>query len=216
MLVKIIKSYSGRPIKREYDNDKEYYNHQKIHFDHPRKVVEDLKMDELKEISIEEFTNKVAGGRILDIGCRNGWLNDNLSKEDYEVYGVEMIKEFKPLMKDSSRVYFGDAHQLPYEDNFFDAVFARHSLEHMHTPTQVVKEINRILVPKGVLFAIVPLEKRLTATHAAYFSGSASFKECLISSMIVDSCFHAVNDERNASIVSGELWAWAHKRHIKK
>jgi len=45
--------------------------------------------------------------------------------------------------------YVGDAHSLPFENNYFDFVLSSMMLEHTHTPEQVVNEIYRVLSDNG-------------------------------------------------------------------
>jgi SAM-dependent methyltransferase len=50
----------------------------------------------------------------------------------------------------------GDAHQLPFKDNSFDAVMIQSVLEHVRDPTLVVAEIHRILNKNGLVYAMIP------------------------------------------------------------
>jgi SAM-dependent methyltransferase len=49
-----------------------------------------------------------------------------------------------------------DAHDLPFEDGAFDAVFAEAVLEHVCDPQRVVAEIIRVLSPEGFVYAVTP------------------------------------------------------------
>ncbi|MBO1073418.1 class I SAM-dependent methyltransferase [Roseomonas sp. 1311] len=49
-----------------------------------------------------------------------------------------------------------DAHDLPFEDASFDAVFAEAVLEHVCDPQRVVAEIIRVLKPDGFVYAVTP------------------------------------------------------------
>lgn len=49
-----------------------------------------------------------------------------------------------------------DAHDLPFEDGAFDAVFAEAVLEHVCDPQRVVAEIERVLAPGGFVYAVTP------------------------------------------------------------
>lgn len=42
-----------------------------------------------------------------------------------------------------------DAHQLPFEDNSFDAVVVMNAFEHYHDPNQVAAELHRVVKPGG-------------------------------------------------------------------
>lgn len=49
-----------------------------------------------------------------------------------------------------------DAHDLPFEDGSFDAVFAESVLEHVCDPQRCVAEFVRVLGPRGYVMAVTP------------------------------------------------------------
>ncbi|MEO8895721.1 MAG: methyltransferase domain-containing protein [Rhizomicrobium sp.] len=49
-----------------------------------------------------------------------------------------------------------DAHDIPFADNSFDAVFADAVLEHVCDPQRCVSEIARVLKPRGFVMAVTP------------------------------------------------------------
>lgn len=87
-------------------------------------------------------------GKILDNGCGTGHLAEFLP--NHEIIGIdispEMIKKAKKRLK---KAIVGDAENLLFKDNYFDTIFARGLLHHLNNPKQGVKEINRVLKPKG-------------------------------------------------------------------
>jgi SAM-dependent methyltransferase len=52
-----------------------------------------------------------------------------------------------------------DIHQIPFEDNHFDAILCNHVLEHVNDDIQVMKEFNRVLKPGGWAILQVPFFK---------------------------------------------------------
>jgi SAM-dependent methyltransferase len=49
-----------------------------------------------------------------------------------------------------------DAHDLPFADAAFEAVFAVSVLEHVLSPPRCVDEFRRVLVPGGFIYAVTP------------------------------------------------------------
>jgi len=49
-----------------------------------------------------------------------------------------------------------NAEQLPFADNTLDIVVTQETLEHVKDPFLVIKEINRVLKPNGILYCQVP------------------------------------------------------------
>lgn len=54
-----------------------------------------------------------------------------------------------------------DAHDIPFEDNTFDAVIAQAVLEHVADPAQCVAEIHRVLRPDGMIYAEIPFMQQV-------------------------------------------------------
>ena len=92
-------------------------------------------------------------GKTLDIGCGLGeFVKKNGSGIDPNPYCVNYCKG-KGL-----DVKTGKAERIPYKDKTFDSVFCLCVLEHLKKPEQSVKEMARVLKPKGKLVLIVPTE----------------------------------------------------------
>jgi len=49
-----------------------------------------------------------------------------------------------------------DAHELPYNDNYFDLVFMSHTFEHFVNPIKALNEIYRVLKPNGTVIIVNP------------------------------------------------------------
>lgn len=101
-------------------------------------------------------------GRILDNGCGTGHFVEKYLP-DYDVYGIdiaeEMVKYAKNRMKN---VQVADAQDLPFEDNYFDTIFARGLIHHLPNPGLGVKEMSRTLKPGGRVLFVDPLKSFLS------------------------------------------------------
>lgn len=109
-------------------------------------------------------------GRVLDVGCGGGGFAKAIKhyRPDLEVYGVDINKEaIKRAKKDDEGVNFKaeSVDRLAFKDEFFDAVVVTDVLEHLEEPTEALRQINRVLKPKGVFCAFVPLERSLFSIH---------------------------------------------------
>ena len=92
----------------------------------------------------------VKGGKILDVGCGildvPGYL-DFSQKEGFEFYGIDPIddRSFRGVR------ITGCAEFMPFPDDSFDAVVFGTSLDHVCSLGQTVREVHRVLSPKGKL-----------------------------------------------------------------
>lgn len=108
--------------------------------------------------------------RVLDVGAGHGMLVALLSALGHKCYAVDhedMRKHFPNTygMKNSRvlnsfidfRVCNVEIDNLPFEDNFFDAVVCCQVLEHFsHSHLPAIREMRRVLVPGGLLEVDVP------------------------------------------------------------
>jgi len=54
-----------------------------------------------------------------------------------------------------------DAHDIPFDDETFDAVVAIAVLEHVVDPQRCAQEMHRVLKPRGVVFAVTPFVQQV-------------------------------------------------------
>jgi SAM-dependent methyltransferase len=99
-----------------------------------------------------------AGTRLLDVGCGSAWLGHHF--EHYT--GVDVSAEAVAAARARGReVIQADVEQpLPFADASFDGAVLKDVLEHVLDPVAVVKEIRRVLVPGGRVFASSPDAQR--------------------------------------------------------
>lgn len=100
-------------------------------------------------------------GRILDVGCGDGNFSMLLKEvsQASEVYGIEISKEGVELASKAGVKVFClniDSAAFPFEDEYFDAIFAGEVIEHLNNPDHLLEEIHRTLKPKGLLVLSTP------------------------------------------------------------
>ncbi|PIU42734.1 MAG: hypothetical protein CO034_00890 [Parcubacteria group bacterium CG_4_9_14_0_2_um_filter_35_11] len=109
--------------------------------------------------------------KILDVGCGSGRLYKLFKGKEIEYFGVDFAERLIEIARKkylaSKELKEGgvppvflvvNALHLPFEDNFFDKVFSIAVLHHIPSDKQRVlflKEIRRVLKPKGELFLTV-------------------------------------------------------------
>ncbi len=123
-----------------------------------------------------------ASSSVLCIGCRSPIELDLFKTAGVgEVVGIDLISQ-RP------DIHVMDMHEMTFDDDRFDALYASHSLEHAYDVGAVVREIARVGRPGAVVGVEVPLgEGSSTADRVT---------------------FHGLRDLRGAvgSVVAEELW----------
>jgi ubiquinone/menaquinone biosynthesis C-methylase UbiE len=104
----------------------------------------------------------IDGGIILDVGTRVGlialkivWNNENLVAMGLDSCGpmVERARETAAAWDLNERAVFqvGDARRMRFKSSYFDLVVSDCSLHRFDDAAEVLKEIGRVLKPKGAL-----------------------------------------------------------------
>ena len=117
----------------------------------PSKCIE-TGLDYLKEHNVST---------ILDLPCGYGRDSNFLSKQGFEVTGIDRSKEAIKIAQnwanqDGIQIKFevGDATNLPYPDNSFDAIVSNRFLHLVYDDNQqkkVISEIKRVLKDDGLV-----------------------------------------------------------------
>ncbi|MGY0693644.1 class I SAM-dependent methyltransferase [Virgibacillus sp. FSP13] len=103
---------------------------------------------------IEKYLTKK--GKILDIGCGDGYGSYKLHNVGYQVTGVDLSTEMIRRAKDrvpNEEIEFlqGNVMNLPFDSNSYNGVMAINVLEWTEQPAIALKELQRVLKKDGLL-----------------------------------------------------------------
>lgn len=99
------------------------------------------------------------GGRLLDIGCGEGFLLRDAAEAGLRPFGVEIAFNALALARTrvpSAHLAGAAGEALPFRDAAFDVVMCLGSLEHFLEPVVGLSEVARVLRPAGVALLVVP------------------------------------------------------------
>lgn len=105
-----------------------------------------------------EIERRQRGGRLLDVGCGNGFFLAFALERGWDGYGVDnspgAVQEARKRLSD--RVALGTLFEAAYPAESFDVVSLFEVLEHLPDPKDHLREVRRILRPGGWVCLSVP------------------------------------------------------------
>ena len=107
--------------------------------------------------------------RVLDLGCGTGRHLIYFAKKGFDIYGIDIAEEGIKIARKwlkgeklKAKLKIGSIYkELPYKSNFFDAVISTNAIHHgkIKTVRKAIKEVERVLKPKGLIFITVRKRK---------------------------------------------------------
>ena len=104
----------------------------------------------------------VKAGRVLDVGCGDGYLMSRAHSPDRCVVGVDAERRAVELARQQLRDHRGTAvaqatcYELPFAARSFDAALLADVIEHLEEPAACLAEIARVVADDGVLLLTTP------------------------------------------------------------
>lgn len=117
-----------------------------------------LRLESERRRHAASYLDATPPGKLLDVGCGSGSYAASMRARGWDVRGTE----FDPLAARVARtthgiaVDVGELADIAYPDGAFDAITARHVLEHVQEPVGFLAECWRILRPGGRLVVVTP------------------------------------------------------------
>lgn len=167
---------SGEHALKIYDDDK-YLNSQ---FFEVLKVMAKTNVEPycVYNKALKRINGKVKKSRLLDIGCSYGAFMEIARHQGWNVFGVEISKKASSyaIKERHLDVFNGSVEQAKYPDNYFSVVTLWDVIEHLDFPIDTLREINRILDPKGII-VIFTINQKSLINFIGHFLYRLSFRK---------------------------------------
>lgn len=115
---------------------------------------------------LKVVSKNLKGKTVLDIGCGLGESTVFLAKHGAKVTGIDISEKALNVGKKLAKVHgvnnlvsfkIGDIQKLPYKNESSDIIIGKAVLHHVNLP-KAVKEVHRVLKPKGIAIFSDPLD----------------------------------------------------------
>lgn len=93
-------------------------------------------------------------GKILDAGCGKGRYALLIDQEGRDVSCLDLTDKFMERIPDRFVKKVGSLHNIPFDDNTFNAVYCVEALEHALNPETAIRELYRVTTPGGTILII--------------------------------------------------------------
>ena len=154
----------------------------------------------------------IAGKKVLDIACGEGYGTNLMAKKALHVTGVDIdntsIENAKKKYTDDNIVFApGSALKIPAQNNSFDVITCFETLEHISEQEEMLAELKRVLTPTGILLISTP-DKKNYSDKTGYKNPfhkkelyEQEFKK-LVSSHFSNTCFYRQNSYSGSTILN--------------
>lgn len=155
---------------------------------------------------VESLKHKIRPqDRILDIGCGRGHALDLFKELGVGITGITLGQnDYDYCLSKGHDVKLMDMSFLEFEDESFDGIWARHSLEHSLFPFYTLHEWHRVLKPLGWIYIEMP-SPGTSSNHEANLNHYSVFGGDMIISLLARTGFNIVTaNSLQFTTVAGE------------
>ena len=141
----------------------------------------------------QELLHRSQPQRIMEVGCCAGNFLQNFLCADNAVFGLDL--RFSALKLGKARqpainLTQANGIELPYRDEVFDMVILQDVLEHFADDSGLLRGLNRVVKPGGILFVCVPAYMWLYGYHDKLFGHVRRYTRPQLVSRLEESGFH--------------------------
>ena len=103
-------------------------------------------------------------GSTLEIGFGYALTARRIARRATRYVGIDLqTEQARALRETGGHGAVADLQALPLADGLFDTVIADNVLEHAWSPVDALRELHRVLTPRGRIYALIPLDAATSA-----------------------------------------------------
>ncbi|MEO5883632.1 MAG: class I SAM-dependent methyltransferase [Caldimonas sp.] len=128
-----------------------------------------LKLEPERRRHAAAYLDDAYRGKLLDVGCGSGEFASMMRERGWAVQGTEFDLAAARTAETLHGIHvdIGELSAIRYPTESFDALTARHVLEHVREPVEFLAECWRIIRPGGRLVVVTPNVESLGHRHFA-------------------------------------------------
>lgn len=130
----------------------------------------------MEEKVMFSFLPESKGRRLLDVGCGEGTVSLELQRRGFDVYGIDFssvaVKEAKGKGLNAIE-HDVDKEGIPFNDNFFDIIWAGDVIEHVFDPMFLLREMRRVVKKTGKILITTPNDMSLSRRISIFLMGKS-------------------------------------------
>jgi len=147
--------------------------------------------------SLPDFFGDLAGKRVLELACGDGWISRNFAASGAQVWAFDLspkMIEYAKHLADAAQLDISFevmiTEEMTYDNNFFDFAFMHMALHHCDI-AETAKQIGRVLKPGG---------KAVIVEDYAYHPGMRLYRSLTPGKHTEDE--HPLDDDELSTLVS--------------
>ncbi|GAA6185892.1 methyltransferase domain-containing protein [Aliiglaciecola sp. NS0011-25] len=153
-------------------------------------------MKEHVETSLEACSRRFFGYHLVKVGCLSSQidLSECAIKHIVNVVNRKCVEQHQPI---KGNQVIADSHELPFSENSVDAFLLAHELDFSRDPHQILREIDRTLIPNGhvVIVGFNPFSLAGILRYLPFKSNKILREARFFSSMRINDWLHLLGFE---------------------
>lgn len=128
--------------------------------------------DEIYSLAYALLEKKGNRGAILDFGSGKGKFLKEISKLNFfKKTGADLMDRPEGLAPEIEWIQGDLNHALALEDSTFDVIISLEVIEHLENPRKMIRELKRLLKPRGLLIISTPNNESFRSIVSLIFRG---------------------------------------------